>query len=808
MAINVVGREEEDSIDDIDVSTEMRESFLEYAYSVIYARALPDARDGLKPVQRRILFQMQQMGLTPERGHVKSQRVVGEVMGKLHPHGDAPIYDALVRLAQDFNLRLPLVDGHGNFGSLDDGPAAARYTEARLAPSAGLLTAGLEENAVDFVPNYDNQFMQPDVLPAEFPSLLVNGASGIAVGMATSLPPHNPAETLRAALHLLRHPNASLDTLMRFMPGPDFPGGGIIPGLTGVRAAYETGRGIFKVRAKTTIERISPRRTGIVVTELPYMVGPERVIEKIKDGVNSGKIKGISAVSNLTDRQHGLRLVITIKHGFNPESVLALLYKYTPLEESFATNAVALVDGQPRTMTLPEMLRVFLDHRLDVTLRRTVYMIGKKEDRLHLVEGLLRAVLDIDDVITIIRSSQDAEAAKTRLRTAFDLSEVQAQHILDLRLRRLTKFSRLELETEQGELTGDLASLRAIRDSQELLESTVANDLKKTAARLASPRRTILLEADAPQESSIPTDTDLEIPDEPCIVVLTPAGNIARIPGSQPPPPPAPNGGDAWRSWGVATTRGHTIVVTDDGVAHRIPVETLPALARSDFSQSLAGSVPFADLMSSVGPAGHPIGVVSATSDTVLTLGTARGVVKRVKPEWPTNRDAWPVITLEKKDRVIGASNSNETDMAVFITESARLLKFPISAVRPQGIAAGGMQGIKIADGDKALFFAAVEETPTASVVTISEPEGGLPGTSPGSAKITPLTDYPAKGRATMGVKCQRFLVNEDALRAAWAGPHRPMALTEKGKGVTLPRETGKRDTSGSPIKGIVEYLA
>ena len=535
MAINVVGKNEEHSIDEVDVSVEMRDSFLEYAYSVIYARALPDARDGLKPVQRRIIYQMQQMGLSPSHGHVKSQRVVGEVMGKLHPHGDAPIYDALVRLAQDFNLRLPLVDGHGNFGSLDDGPAAARYTEARLAPSAALLTSGLDEDAVDFVPNYDNQFQQPEVLPADFPSLLVNGASGIAVGMATSIPPHNPAETLRAALYLLKNPQATTEDLMRFVPGPDFPGGGIIPGLAAVKESYETGRGIFKVRAKATMERVSARKMGIVVTELPYMVGPERVIERIKDSVNSGKIKGISAVTNLTDREHGLRLVINVKNGFNPESVLALLYKYTPLEESFATNAVALVDGQPKTMTLADMLQVFIAHRIDVTLRRTHFLISRKEERLHLVQGLLRAILDIDDVIAIIRSSGDAEEARERLQLAFDLSEVQARYILELRLRRLTKFSRIELENERDELESDLDKLRAIASSRALLEQKVADDLQETAAAVTSPRRTVLLSDDAVPVGASSSGGDLEIADEPCIVVLTPSGGIARIPGARQP---------------------------------------------------------------------------------------------------------------------------------------------------------------------------------------------------------------------------------------------------------------------------------
>ena len=808
MAINVVGKNEEHSIDEVDVSVEMRDSFLEYAYSVIYARALPDARDGLKPVQRRIIYQMQQMGLSPSHGHVKSQRVVGEVMGKLHPHGDAPIYDALVRLAQDFNLRLPLVDGHGNFGSLDDGPAAARYTEARLAPSAALLTSGLDEDAVDFVPNYDNQFQQPEVLPADFPSLLVNGASGIAVGMATSIPPHNPAETLRAALYLLKNPRATTEDLMRFVPGPDFPGGGIIPGLAAVKESYETGRGIFKVRAKATMERVSARKMGIVVTELPYMVGPERVIERIKDSVNSGKIKGISAVTNLTDREHGLRLVINVKNGFNPESVLALLYKYTPLEESFATNAVALVDGQPKTMTLADMLQVFIAHRIDVTLRRTHFLISRKEERLHLVQGLLRAILDIDDVIAIIRSSGDAEEARERLQLAFDLSEVQARYILELRLRRLTKFSRIELENERDELESDLDKLRAIASSRALLEQKVADDLQETAAAVTSPRRTVLLSDDAVPVGASSSGGDLEIADEPCIVVLTPSGGIARIPGAQPPANPEGDASDSWRSWGTTTTRGQVLVLTSDGNAHRIPVEVLPALVRSDLGQSLAGTVALADIVSgSLGRDVEAIAVVSDDASKVLALGTRKGIVKRVKPDWPSNRDTWPVVKLDEDDRVVGASNSQATDFGVFLTRSAQLLKFPIDTVRPQGSPAAGMAGIKLASNDEAIFFAAVEETPTAVVATVTEPKDGLPGTVPGTAKLTPLAEYPAKGRATMGVRCHRFLKDEGHLRMAWAGAFRPVATSAAGTPVALPSEFGKRDASGVAVASVIEAL-
>ena len=330
---------------DIDVATEMEGSFLEYAYSVIYSRALPDARDGLKPVQRRILFQMSDMGLRPDRPYVKSARVVGDVMGKLHPHGDTAIYDAMVRLAQPFSLRLPLVDGHGNFGSLDDGPAAPRYTEARMAPAAMAMTAGLDEDVVDFVPNYDNKLTQPEVLPAAIPNLLVNGAAGIAVGMATNMAPHNLVEVIAAARHLVQHPDATLEDLMRFVPGPDLPTGGKIVGLDGVRDAYRTGRGAFRTRATARIENVTPKRKGIVITELPYTVGPEKVIEKIKEGVQSKKLSGISDAVDLTDRAHGLRLVIEVKTGFNPEAVLEQLYRYTPLEDSFSINNVALVDG-------------------------------------------------------------------------------------------------------------------------------------------------------------------------------------------------------------------------------------------------------------------------------------------------------------------------------------------------------------------------------------------------------------------------------------------------------------------------------
>ena len=477
---------------DIDVSSEMSDSFLEYAYSVIYSRALPDARDGLKPVHRRILHQMAEMGLRPDRGHVKSARVVGEVMGKLHPHGDGAIYDALVRMAQNFSMRLPLIDGHGNFGSLDAGPAAMRYTEARLAPSALMMVDEVDEDTVDFGANYDGQIMEPLVLPSAFPNLLVNGATGIAVGMATNMAPHNLGEVIAATQHLIESPNATLKQLMKFIPGPDFPTGGTLIGKEGVLEAYQSGKGAFKVRAKTEIGKVTTRKQGITITELPFNIGPEKVVERISDLVRSKKIQGISDIVDLTDGQNGTRVVIEIKNGFEPEKVLENLYKLTPLEDAFSINAVALVGGKPRTLGLKELLQVFIDHRIEVVTRRSNFRKEKASSRLNLVEGLLKAIIDIDKVVKIIRGSDDANEAKASLIKTFKLSDEQATYILDMPLRRLTKMSKVELETESKSLKKEIAELTALLKSDEALRKHVSDELGEVAKKFATPRRTII----------------------------------------------------------------------------------------------------------------------------------------------------------------------------------------------------------------------------------------------------------------------------------------------------------------------------
>jgi DNA gyrase subunit A len=797
-------------IEDVDVSVEMQGSFLEYAYSVIYSRALPDARDGLKPVQRRILFQMADMGLRPDRGHVKSARVVGEVMGKLHPHGDAPIYDALVRLAQPFSLRVPLIDGHGNFGSLDDGPAAPRYTEARLAPPALALTENLDEDVVDFIPNYDGQFQQPEVLPAAFPNLLVNGTTGIAVGMATNMAPHNLIEVVGAAIHLLDNPDATTSELMEFVPGPDLPSGGIIVGLDGIKDAYANGRGSFKTRAKVSIESLGPRRTGIVVTELPYLIGPERIIEKIKDAVTAKKLQGIADVTDLTDRHHGLRLVIGIKTGFDAQAVLEQLYRLTPLEDSFSINNVALVAGQPQTLGLRELLRVYLDHRISVVTRRSQYRLARKKERLHLVEGLLIAIVDIDEVIQVIRTSDDGEQARLRLMDVFDLSQPQAEYILELRLRRLTRFSRIELETERDTLKTEIAQLEELLGSEILLRAQVARELDAAAETYGTPRRTLLLNGGpvaARTSRAAAAAADLQIADAPCRVFLSSTGRMVRAELT----PDAVGGGivpssrrakhDAVLSSVDATTRGDLGAVTSAGRLIRFSPVDLPSVPGNSV-QLAAGTR--ADQYLGLSTGEHVVAVVPLVASPTIAVGTAQGVVKRVAATELSNKHDVEIIALKDGDRVVGAALAPDDAEMVFVASDAQLLRFEAGSVRPQGRAAGGMAGIRLTPGESVVFFGIVDAAASAPVVvTIAGSTQALAGTDAGTAKVSEFSEYPPKGRATGGVRAQRFLKGEDALTLAWVGDE-PRAVAADGATRALPPTGAKRDASGQPLDGVI----
>ncbi|MGW7073787.1 DNA gyrase/topoisomerase IV subunit A [Streptomyces sp. NPDC054866] len=799
----------EEKILDIDVVDEMQGSFLEYAYSVIYSRALPDARDGMKPVHRRIVYQMNEMGLRPDRGYVKCARVVGEVMGKLHPHGDASIYDALVRMAQPFSMRLPLVDGHGNFGSLgnDDPPAAMRYTECKMADATSLMTESIEENTVDFESNYDGQEQEPVTLPAAYPNLLVNGASGIAVGMATNMPPHNLGEVIAAARHLIKHPGADLETLMRFVPGPDLPTGGRIVGLSGVKDAYESGRGSFKIRATVAVENVTARRKGLVVTELPFSVGPEKVISKIKDLVGSKKLQGIADVKDLTDRSHGLRLVIEIKNGFVPEAVLEQLYKLTPMEESFGINNVALVDGQPLTLGLKELLEVYLDHRFDVVRRRSEFRRGKKQARLHLVEGLLVALLDIDEVIRLIRSSDNSAQAKERLMERFSLSEVQTQYILDTPLRRLTKFDRIELESERDKLNAEIEELTRILESDAELRKLVSAELAAVAKKFGTDRRTVLLES-----ASTPAPTvSLQVADDPCRVLLSSTGLLARTANGEPFAESDTKRvkHDVIVSAVPATARGEVGAVTSEGRLLRLSVVDLPQLPETHAAPNLSGGAPISELLSLEADEKLICLMTLDESSPGLALGTEQGVVKRVVPDYPSNKEELEVITLKDGDRIVGAAElrTGEEDL-VFITDDAQLLRYQASQVRPQGRPAGGMTGIKLADGVKVISFVAVDPAVDAVVFTVAGSRGTLDDSVQTTAKVTPFDQYPRKGRATGGVRVQRFLKGEDCLSFAWAGPTPPLAAQRSGLPAELPEIDPRRDGSGVSLAKPVAAVA
>ena len=884
------------------LNEEMSKSFLEYAYSVIYARALPDARDGLKPVQRRIVYQMGEMNLTPDRPYMKSARVVGEVMGKLHPHGDSAIYEAMVRLAQPFAMRLPLVDGHGNFGSLDDGPAASRYTEARLGPAALGMNADIDEDTVDFTPNYDNKLKEPTVLPAAIPNLLVNGGSGIAVGMATNLATHNLGEVVNAAKFLMAHSDATLEQLMRYVPGPDWPTGGTIIGRDGIREAYATGRGTLTTRAATHIEHVTARKQAIVVTELPYMVGPEKVIERISDGVKNRKLEGISGAFDLTDRHNGTRIVIEIKTGFDPHAVLVQLFKHTPLQDNFAMNNVALVEGRPHTMGLKEMLQVWVDHRRVVIRRRSGYRKKKALERLHLVEGLLLAMLDIDEVIQVIRTSDDADAAKSRLMVVFDLDEVQAQYILDLRLRRLTKMNRIELEAERDDLKKRIEELTRILASAEALDQVVTDEMDEAVAKWGSPRRTVLLDADpdgtltpvvaqgagasgvsksaleavkaATTISSAEADVAaaaaaakktgeqstltgaLKIEDEPCVVMMSATGLIART---------TPSAMDVFNARSTSderlrddqittifetSTRATYGLVTSAGrlvLAHVVDLPALPAAA----TLSLKGGVQ-ADELIGMTESTDPIrgervitaiameqptsGKTSAKDESEdggaaeakplpsLAIGTRNGVIKRWNREAPTTMDSWPVIDLKDGDEVVFAAVAEDDDRLVFISSDSSLLTFEAKNVRPQGRTAGGMAGIKLAEGARVAAFNVVpagkvawtyEEGENgltsgsgAVVLTVAGDSDALPGTENGAAKVTPLEMYPTKGRATGGVRSQRFLKGQNTLILAWVGLYPLHASTSAGSPVELPKPDMRRDGSGVDLASPIAFIA
>ena len=793
------------------LENEVADSFLEYAYSVIHARALPDARDGLKPVHRRILFGMSEMGLRPEHAHVKSARVVGDVMGRYHPHGDSAIYEALVRMAQGFSLNTPLVDGHGNFGSPNgDGAAAMRYTECRMAAPAMLLVGELDEGTVDFSPNYDGSMSEPSVLPAAFPNLLVNGGTGIAVGMSTNMIPHNLGEVVAAVRMLIRKPGASLDDLMALVPGPDLPTGGMLLGLDQVRLAYETGKGAVRMRGRAEIVPIegSRGRMSIVVTEFPYGVGAEKIIEKVKEEVGKKRLQGVSDVKDLSDRRSGTRLVIECKTGVNPQALLAELYRLTPLETSFSIANLALVDGQPKTLGLRDLLDVFLVHRFEVVTRRTRFRLEKAEARKHIVDGLLIALDAVDAVVRTIRASKDTAVARAALMKQFKLSEIQTSHILEMPLRRLVALEVDMLRKERAELVTAITGFETILGDEKELHKVVDRELADVAAKYATPRRTTLIDGDLKEVlAATAAAAPIEINDDPCSVLLSSSGLLARTAAATEESEEGRRKRGRARHDTVlsivsATARGQVLLVTSLGRAFKVDVLSFPALPAANGTVSLRGGVPAREIVpltageTVVGLA--PLGPL-ADGSPGLALGTRQGVVKVSSADWPTRSDEFDVIALKPGDVVVGAAwLTDGSESLAFVSSDAQLLTFPVKSVRPQGRSGGGMAGINLSAGAHVVAFAVVPSGDSAGdpvVVTFT-------GTS---VKVTPFSVYPAKGRATGGVRAHKFLKGEDHLDLAWVGMH-VAAASDKGDPVDLPTVDVRRDGSGSALSGVALF--
>ena len=771
---------------DIGVEDEMSESFLQYSLSVITSRAIPDVRDGLKPVQRRILYAMRDMGLRPDRPRVKSAKVVGDVMGNYHPHGDMAIYETLVRMAQPFARNVTLVDPQGNFGTLDDPPAAQRYTECRLSAAAMDMVNELDEETVDFRPSYDGENREPVCLPAMLPNLLVNGTTGIAVGMATNMPTHNLREVFEAIKLVLtkRRPRPTLDELLAVLPGPDFPTGGIVID-DGIREAYESGRGAIRMRAKAEVVDLQRgRRQGIVVTELPFMVGAERVIGRIKELVIDNKIGGIDDVVNLSDRAHGLRIQITCKPAVNPHAVLADLYRQTPMEDTFGINNVVLVDGVPTTLGLYDLCQHYIDHRLDVIVKRTQFRLRKANDRMHIVEGLLLALDAIDTVIKIIRGSKDSDEARTRLMAQLELSEIQATTILDMQLRRLTQLEKLKLQQERDELRRTIADLDDLLRSETRQRKTVLTELGELVERYGAKRHTRILSADdVPVYEAPPVAASASLPDEPCVVTLSTSGVVGRAPvaGAK---RATPGRHDLLAGQALTSTHATVFAITSDGRALSATVNDIADAA------TRARGAPAAQVFGA--NKGELVLALVAPGDEYLVLVTAAGVVKRVAPdELAETRGGRPIINLKSGDRVVAAFTSPESVDVVIVASDGQCLRTPVDGISVQGRGAGGVAGMSLR-GDATVVGAGAVIGET-SIVSV---------TDKGWAKATEADDVPAKGRGTGGVRLARFPDNQRIALVyvgAPAGLHALMAADDNPNQtdpnpVQFPLEPTKRD--------------
>ncbi len=758
-------------IEAIEIEEEMKSSYIDYAMSVIVGRALPDVRDGLKPVHRRILYAMYDMGMLPGRPFKKCARIVGEVLGKYHPHGDMAVYDALVRMAQHFSVRYELIEGYGNFGSVDgDSAAAMRYTEARLSKIAMELLRDIDKETVNFVPNFDDTLSEPAVLPSRLPNLLINGSSGIAVGMATNIPPHNLGEVIDATVAMIENPEANARDLMKHIKGPDFPTAGIIMGKAGIREAYETGRGSIVVRGRAEIEETRTGKSRIVITELPYQVNKARLAEKIADLVREKKIPEISDLRDESDRS-GMRLVVELKREAIPQVVLNKLYKHTQLEISFGVIMLALVDGVPRTLSLPQLLRHYVDHQKEVVVRRTRFELEKAEAKAHILEGLLIALNNLDDVIKTIRASKTVEMAKSALMKKFELTEVQAQAILDMRLQKLTGLERQKIEEEHGELTNRIAYLRGVLADEEKVYEIIKEELLEIKQKYADKRRT--------QISATAAEIDLEdlIAEEDMVVTVTKSGYVKRLPvatyrqqarGGRGVSGMNLKEGDYVEHFLVSSTHDYILFFTNKGKVYRIKVHELPLASRTARGQAIVNILPFAQ--------GERIAAIVTTrdfdGDRFLVMATKRGLVKKTPfREYDTSRkDGILAIGLREDDELIDVKITSGREELVLVTEGGMAIRFGEGDVRPMGRTATGVRGISLPEDEKVI------------AVEVARSEADLFVVSDvGLGKRTRMSEYPLRRRGGRGVKTAKLKKGAKLVGARLVTDDHEMLLVTSG---------------------------
>ncbi len=781
-------------VKNIEIESEMQESYLSYAMSVIIGRALPDVRDGLKPVHRRILFAMKDMGMTHNSPYKKCARIVGEVLGKYHPHGDTAVYDSMVRMAQDFSQRYPLIDGHGNFGSIDgDSAAAMRYTEARLSQIAEELLTDIEKETVDFADNFDSSLKEPGVLPAKFPNLLVNGSSGIAVGMATNIPPHNLGEVVDAIIYYIDHPESSAKDLMRILKGPDFPTGGIIMGVDGIVQAYRTGRGRLVIRGRVHLEQHKKGRPQIIISELPYQVNKARQIEKIAELVRAKKLEGISDLRDESDKS-GMRVVIELKRDTDPNIVINHLYKNTQLEETFGIILIALVDGVPKTLNLLQLVEEYKKHRYNVVVRRTRYDLRKAEERAHILEGLLIALDNLDEVIKTIRSSKDGPTAKKRLMKKFELTGVQAQAILDMRLQRLTGLEREKVKNEHKDLIKKIKELKELLGSKKLIFAVIKKELREIKKKYSDERRTEI--------SSTSADLEIEdlIPEEENVIAVTHSGYIKRVPVTTYRKQRRGGRGvsgmnlkmdDFVKHLFISSTHHYIMFFSNKGKVYRLKVHELPTGSRSSKGKAIVNILPFSP--------GEKVAAIIAVRDykeeDYLVMGTKKGLVKKTAiTAYDTSRkDGIIAINIRKDDELIKVEKSSGSDDIIFVSEKGKAIRFSEKDCRPMGRVTAGVKGMSLAKGDEVLTMMVVKDL-DADLFVLTEN---------GFGKRTPLARYNRQSRGGMGVVTIRLIEKRGKLAGAGIVKEGQDIMVIATNGVLIRMQAKSISRTGRSTQGV-----